>query len=477
MWWITLFGGSAVGSLLFLLYIAWKSGWFLPTYNHHYPPVCKGLPFLGSALEFGKNPLKFLQTCRKQYGDVFTVLLPGRRMTFIFASAQELRQTFFQGSSSCLSFTAGVEPFTCRIFGMSKKDFARAHKSLLTTLRSELGARNMPQLAYQLINHYLLIFRTVWGKQNEADAFSLLTKTLSDASLRVIFGDDFANASPLLLKDFVDFDEWFELAATPVLPHFFLRPFVTSRRRLLDTIAQNWKYTKNAPIYKLTEAYGNEGNVPSLLLTALWATWSNASSATFWTLIYILSDERVKYKLLAEVEKVSPQLLSSKTELSAEWIFSNLSFTAYCVSETLRLCASVVDIRKVLSDMDFREFTIRHGDYLCISPAAAHRESTTFPQSDHFVPDRFQKQATHPNSLFDKELLTFGGGFYKCPGQLFAMVEMVIFTALVFYLYDIQLVDPVPKLKETQTVGIKKPSCSCRIYYSWKKRLAGMEEI
>ncbi|GJQ11775.1 hypothetical protein GpartN1_g3566.t1 [Galdieria partita] len=463
--------------LLFVIYLVRHNGWLGSKAGHPYPPICKGLPLIGSALEFGKNPLKFLQACRQRYGDVFTVLLPGRRMTFIFAPAQELRQSFFNGSPSLISFTAGVEPFTCRIFGMSKKDFSLAHRSLLTALRSELGAKHIPQLAQKLINQYLLSFRTVWGKESEGDAYHLLTKTLSDASLRVIFGDEFANASPSLFKDFVDFDDWFELAATPMLPHFLLRPFVTSRKRLLETISQNWKYAKNAPIYKLTEAYGNDGNVPSLLLTALWATWSNASSASFWTLIHILADEKVKVKVLAEVEQTCPLLLSSKTELSVEWIFSHLPFTAYCVSETLRLCASVVDIRKVLEPMQFREFTIRKGDYLCISPAASHRETTVFPKSEDFVPDRFQKLGTHPNALFDKDLFTFGGGFYKCPGQLFAMVEIVLLTALVFYLYDVQLVDPIPKMKESQAVGIKRPSCSCRIYYLWKRRLAGMEVI
>ncbi|EME30724.1 24-hydroxycholesterol 7-alpha-hydroxylase [Galdieria sulphuraria] len=463
--------------LVFTLYLVRQNTCTGNKANLSYSPVCKGLPLLGSALEFGKNPLKFLQECRKQYGDVFTVLLPGRRMTFIFAPTQELRKIFFNGSPNLISFTAGVEPLTCRIFGISKKGFSMAHRSLLTTLRSELGAKHIPQLAHRLINRYLFTFRTVWGKEDEKEASNLLTETLSDASLRVIFGDEFANASPSLFKDFVDFDEWFELAATPLLPHFLLRPFVKSRRKLLDTISQNWKYTKNAPIHKLTEAYGNDGNVPSLLLSALWATWSNVSPTSFWTLTHILADEKAKVKVLAEVEKSCPLLLSSKTELSLEWIFSNLPFTAYCVSETLRLYASVVDIRKVVENLEFREFIIRKGDYLCISPAVSHRETTLFPQSEDFIPDRFQKQGTHPNAVFDKDLLTFGGGFYKCPGQSFAMVEIVLLIALVFYLYDIQLVDRVPKMKESQSVGIKKPSCSCRIHYLWKRRLAGMEEI
>eukprot|EP00871_Galdieria_phlegrea_P003896 jgi/Galph1/4507/GphlegSOOS_G3197.1 len=465
-WWLIV-----VGLLSGLILSSYLYGKRISVSNNKYPPVCGGLPFLGCAVEFGKNPLNFLQKCKEKYGDIFTLQLPGRRMTFIFASPMELRKSFFNSSSERISFTAGVEPFTCRIFGMSKRDFALAHKTLLTTLRSELGAKHMPQLARGLVNRYYYLFQNHWGKHNEKDALKLLTQTLEDTSLRVVFGNDFAEASPTLLEDFVDFDEWFELAATPVLPHFLLRPFVESRKRLLRTIASNYKLAKNAPIYKLVEAYGNEGNVPSLLLTSLWATWSNASSATFWTLVYILADEKVEKNVLKEVEKAVPSLLNDDIELNVDWIYTNLSYVAYCVSETLRLTASVVDIRKVMKDTPCGRFIVRKGDYLCISPASAHREPSIFHDGNKFNPERFlSKEKVHPNSLFDKELVTFGGGFYKCPGQLFAMVEIILFTAMVFHIYDLKLLDSLPELKETQTVGIKKPSCSCKISYRWKDR-------
>ena len=51
------------------------------------PPLERGrlpyLPYLGCALEFGRDPGAFLAACQERHGDVFTVLLAGHRTTFI----------------------------------------------------------------------------------------------------------------------------------------------------------------------------------------------------------------------------------------------------------------------------------------------------------------------------------------------------------------------------------------------------------
>lgn len=54
-----------------------------PPNNPNLPPlVAYTLPFVGSAVPFGVQPIKFLQDCQKTYGDCFTILMMGRKMTF-----------------------------------------------------------------------------------------------------------------------------------------------------------------------------------------------------------------------------------------------------------------------------------------------------------------------------------------------------------------------------------------------------------
>ncbi|KAF9007567.1 cytochrome P450 [Cyathus striatus] len=45
------------------------------------PVVFHYLPIVGSAIQYGNDPLKFFNECQKKYGDVFTFILLGRRVT------------------------------------------------------------------------------------------------------------------------------------------------------------------------------------------------------------------------------------------------------------------------------------------------------------------------------------------------------------------------------------------------------------
>ncbi|CAA7267235.1 unnamed protein product [Cyclocybe aegerita] len=45
------------------------------------PTVFHWFPFIGSALAYGNDPLSFLFGCQEKYGDVFTFILLGRRVT------------------------------------------------------------------------------------------------------------------------------------------------------------------------------------------------------------------------------------------------------------------------------------------------------------------------------------------------------------------------------------------------------------
>lgn len=50
--------------------------------NPHEPPVVFHLlPFFGSTITYGIDPYKFFFRCRKQYGDVFTFILLGKKTT------------------------------------------------------------------------------------------------------------------------------------------------------------------------------------------------------------------------------------------------------------------------------------------------------------------------------------------------------------------------------------------------------------
>ncbi|PMB71276.1 Eburicol 14-alpha-demethylase [Beauveria bassiana] len=53
----------------------------LPRPKSEPPVVFHWLPFVGNAISYGMNPFNFYSRCREKYGDIFTFVLFGRKMT------------------------------------------------------------------------------------------------------------------------------------------------------------------------------------------------------------------------------------------------------------------------------------------------------------------------------------------------------------------------------------------------------------
>lgn len=51
------------------------------------PPVVPyTIPFIGSMIEFGMNPLAFLEKNQERYGDCYTFIMFGKKMTYLFGA-------------------------------------------------------------------------------------------------------------------------------------------------------------------------------------------------------------------------------------------------------------------------------------------------------------------------------------------------------------------------------------------------------
>lgn len=50
------------------------------------PPLVPGWPLLGNTISLGLSGAKYIHACRLKHGDVYTLNLAGRSMTFVFRS-------------------------------------------------------------------------------------------------------------------------------------------------------------------------------------------------------------------------------------------------------------------------------------------------------------------------------------------------------------------------------------------------------
>ncbi|KAF9007569.1 lanosterol 14-alpha-demethylase [Cyathus striatus] len=87
----------------------------IPRRSRDPPIVFHWMPFIGSAITYGKNPLDFLTKCRDKYGNVFTFVLFGRNVTV--AIGPQGNNFILGGKSTIFNAEDVYSHFTTPVFG------------------------------------------------------------------------------------------------------------------------------------------------------------------------------------------------------------------------------------------------------------------------------------------------------------------------------------------------------------------------
>jgi hypothetical protein len=108
-------------------------------------------------------------------------------------------------------------------------------------------------------------------------------------------------------------------------------------------------------------------------------------------------------------------------------------------------------------------------------------DSKLWADADKFNPSRFfEREGTYakasymanPNDLSRFDFLPFGHGRYSCPGNVFAMNEMLLFLSMMFHNFAMRLVNIIPsadctKLVTSSAWGIHSIMSCVRTYDSF----------
>jgi len=79
------------------------------------PWVEHWLPYVGSAVAFGRDSIRFMRACQEHHGDVFRLRLMGQDYTFVLDPFSFPR--IFREEKKHVSSAAIIAEFSCRIFG------------------------------------------------------------------------------------------------------------------------------------------------------------------------------------------------------------------------------------------------------------------------------------------------------------------------------------------------------------------------
>mmetsp|Transcript_13723 Transcript_13723/g.21772 ORF Transcript_13723/g.21772 Transcript_13723/m.21772 type:complete len:276 (-) Transcript_13723:698-1525(-) len=161
------------------------------------------------------------------------------------------------------------------------------------------------------------------------------------------------------------------------------------------------------------------------------------------TMVVLKDHPDIKEKVRQEVLGVGRDI----EELSVKELKAALPYTQAVVKEALRLQASVgFTLRTMKDDLKVNSngttYVIPKGWSCVISIAQTIKSCANFKNASKVDPDRFLGDRTE--DLKNKEsFIPFSTGQRSCPGQHLAMLESMIFAALLCTKYEIEFERPV----------------------------------
>ncbi|KIJ36242.1 hypothetical protein M422DRAFT_76275 [Sphaerobolus stellatus SS14] len=488
--------------------------------NPNEPPVVfHWLPYLGSAIEYGKDPVNFLKKCREKHGNVFTFILIGRRVTV--ALGPKGSNFILGGKLSDVSAEEVYTPLTTPVFGqgvvydcpnhmlMEQKKFVKVGLSL-DNLRAYTEMIENEVLRFLETDPCFYYYQT--GDVDKWETFHAYRKMVEliilTASLReAVDGAAFA-------QRYRDLDGGF----TPLNMIFPNLPFPSYRKRDIAQKAMSDFYVgiieKRREEGRLhedtdmiaslcTQSYKDgrqvtDREVAHMMTALLMAGQHTSSTSGVWALMNIAANPQIAEALYQE------QLENFVTEdgtwrtMTFEQV-KKIPLMDAAIRETLRRHHPIHSImRKVISDMpvpptlaalkdESRTYVVPKGDMLLASPAVAQMDASIWKNPEVWDPYRwldpsgaaadalvqydqggekvdygFGQISKGTESVYQP----FGAGRHRCIGEQFAYLQLSTILATLVRHLELRM-DEVPK-HNYQTM-VTQPQGNCPVRY--RKRL------
>jgi len=404
------------------------------------PRVPARLPFLGHALDFGRDAAALLRACQKTHGDVFTLLIAGKRMTFVLdphCYPDVLK------AGDALSFVQISDEIGSRAFGHGSSLAAGLDPDVIHGLLGELlkgpalgplNARTHERTAAHLAD--------VGGAQWQEDRlYAFVYRHMFAINMETLFGD--GAPTPDSEAAFRTLDEAFPLLVAGV-PARLLRGVRAAREKLAAAVdlvrpdASAFVTGRDTYFNARVDRQHRNGEQ----LAGLWAAEANTIPATFWTLYYLLRDPAARAAVLAELRAVDGDLALPAT-------LKQLPLCNSSVMEAMRLSSSSLVIRHVVRPFTLalssgHSYALREGDRVCLAPELNHTDPELFEAPEQFRHDRFAG-VDGPPQFFKRgkkvtlALMPFGAGVSMCPGRFLASNEIVQVVAAVLTRLEVEL--------------------------------------
>ncbi|KAJ8336496.1 hypothetical protein SKAU_G00377160 [Synaphobranchus kaupii] len=480
------------------------------------PPIENGLiPYLGCALQFGANPLEFLQSRQKKHGHIFTCKIAGEYVHFLcdpFSYHTVIRQGRHLDWKK-FHFEASV-----KAFGHDSMDpnhgytTENLHQTFLKTLQGDALLSLIENMMKNLQDVLLQPSSSPTPSEDwEVDGiFAFCYKVMFESGYLTLFGNELnvqedqrqarqeAQKALVLnaLENFKEFDKIFPALVAGLPIHVFMSGH-SAREKLAKTMmAEELSKRENMSdlislrmVLNDTLSTFNDLGKARTHVALLWASQANTLPATFWTLFYIIRSPEAMKAATKEVENIlessgqrpdphGPHLTLTREQLD------NLPVLDSIIKEAMRLSSASLNVRvakeNFLLHLDNKEsYHIRKDDIIALYPQMLHFDPEIYEDPLTYKYDRYLDENGQEKTNFYRGgrklryyYMPFGSGVTKCPGRFFAIHEIKQFLFLLLAHFHMEPLDSqvsVPPLDQSRVgLGILQPTYDVDFRYRLK---------
>ncbi|MFO0579925.1 MAG: cytochrome P450 [Polyangia bacterium] len=440
------------------------------------PPELPGLPLLGHALAFMKDPVALVERGQRRLGNVFSMRMGGKRIAVLIGP--RFHRFFFQETDHALSMRE-VYRFFIPMLGdkmllvADPEEYAAQHAVILPHFKGPQIASYIKAMERETRDWLGRLGGS--GRFELIDAFGHLAMFIA---IRAFIGDAFREQKGHLFWDaFCDLAAGMDYVLPPNLPLPKFRRRDRARRVLCRLIQDelDGRRARSAPKTEyakehvkdyvdvlMASRYPDGRPLPddviiTIVLGMIFAGFDNTIGHTSWALVQLLQNPAFLDSVRSELTRVLPGDGALDLETLRE-----LELLEHALKETERMYPTVpLLLRQALTDCEVEGFRIPAGWLVLIAPAAAHRLPEVFSHPDVYDPLRFSRERAEDRAT-PYSLVGFGGGARRCIGQHFAYTEMKVILALLLRSQDLELASPSPRPQPGRPNSRPAPPCWIR---------------
>ena len=400
-----------------------------------------------------RDPLRFLEECRRTYGDVVQIRFFLWR-SFVFARPGDIRHILHENHRN---YWKGLVVAKLKRIGgeglvFSDGDLWRRQRQLVQPAFHRDRIAAMAGMMTDATAALLDRWRAVAAARRPLDVASEMSRLTLEIVARALFGTALGD----------DEDEFRRAVsgglayANHLVNHFFALPLAIpspanrrGRRAIASLDGIVWKVIGErrrdardrgdllSMLINARDAETNEAMTDQQLrdevVTFLVAGYETTAVTLSWTWHLLAQHADAERRLQAEVDTVLGDRVPTLADLS------ELRYTRMVIEESMRLYPPVWGtMRQAYDDDVVGGQLVRKDDTVTVSPWITHRHPDLWERPEEFDPERFtpERSVARPDYAY----FPFGGGPRRCIGNQFAMMEAQLILAMTAQAFRLQAV-------------------------------------